>query len=63
MKQELWCQLTKSAQQALIKEAEILVEGHSGTMELHCLKGGVRLLRVGRDYRPPDMEYTMEKDR
>ncbi len=62
MRQELWSQLTRSAQQVLTKQAELLVDGHSGTMELHCLNGGVRLLRVGRDYRPADMEYRMGED-
>ncbi len=62
MRQELWSHLTKIAQQALTKQAEVLVDGHSGTMELHCPNGGVRLLRVGQDYRSADMEYRMGED-
>lgn len=56
----LWPQLTKSARQLLLKEMEMLVEGYSGLMELHCWKGGVRLLRLGsgtQDYKPADTEY------
>ena len=55
---QLWPRLTKSAQQILSKEMEILLEGYSGRMELHCLNGGVRLLRVGRDYTPEDKNGT-----
>lgn len=50
---QLWPRLAKSAQHVLIKEMEILVEGYSGRMELHCHNGGVRLLRTGQDYKPP----------
>ncbi len=52
--QELWPRLTPSAQEILTKVAELLVEGHSGTLELHCNKGGVRVLREGKwkEYRP-----------
>ena len=52
--EDLWPQLTPSAREIMIKVAELLVGGHSGTLEMHCLKGGVRVLREGgwREYRP-----------
>ena len=42
----LWERLTPSARDALCKEAELLVEKQSGTLELHCVRGGVRALKV-----------------
>ncbi len=62
MKQELWTQLSKSAQEMLTRQAEFLVEGYTGKMELHCHKGGVRLLRLGTEYRPGEMEFRTGED-
>lgn len=59
---DLWNRLRPSAQQALRHAAELLVEGHSGTIELQCHKGGVRLLRSGREWRPSDGETQYGED-
>lgn len=56
MDKELWDRLTKSAQQVLVKEAEVLAGGFSGTIELQCYKGGVRLWRVVPEFRPPSAD-------
>jgi len=53
----LWARLTESAKLALIRVAQELVERHSGSIELHCLKGGVRLVRFGKEWRPAVQEY------
>jgi hypothetical protein len=59
----LWPKLKASAQVSLLKQAEMLVNRHSGTLELQCHEGGVRRLRVGQEYKPGDMEYTMGADK
>jgi len=61
----MWPQLKDSARQMLCKAAEELVDGHTGVIELHCHKGGVRLLRVGREYRTGDgdVEYRLGEDK
>ena len=53
MDKELWDRLTKSAQQVLVREAEVLADGFTGAIELQCFKGGVRLWRVVPEFRPP----------
>ncbi len=58
----MWPFLKPTGQQALCKAAEELLEGHSGVIELHCHKGGVRLVRVGKEYRPGEMEYKLGDD-
>lgn len=50
----LWPRLSPSAQKVLLQQVKLLVDKHSGIIELHCHKGGVRLLRVGQDYKPED---------
>lgn len=46
----LWPKLTRSAQYALLKQAKLLAERHSGTIELHCHEGGVRMVKVGHEF-------------
>ena len=54
--QELWPQLTPSAQDILTRLGVLLAEGHTGTLELRTRHGGVRVLREGqwKEYRPGD---------
>jgi hypothetical protein len=46
----------------LTKTIELLIDRHSGVIELHCHKGGVRNLRVGQEYRPGQMERHIGED-
>ncbi len=54
----LWPRLSASARVMLCKQAELLVERYSGVMEIHCNKGGVRLLRAPYEYKPGDVVST-----
>ena len=58
----MWPQLKPSAQQALCHAAAQLIERHSGVIELHCLQGGVRLVRTGKEWKPGDFEYKLGDD-
>jgi len=54
----LWPRLSASARVMLCKQAELLVERYSGVMEIHCNKGGVRLLRAPYEYKPGDTDNS-----
>lgn len=48
----IWTKLKPSAREMLYHTAQRLISGHSGTIELHCNNGGVRMLRIGEELRP-----------
>lgn len=58
----LWPQLTPSARRTLLQQVKILVGRHSGTIELLCYQGGVRRMRIGKDYKPDDGELPAEEE-
>jgi len=59
--QELWPQLTPTAQQALVRLSKILAgRRYSGIIELRCYQGGIRLVRINSEWRPGDKEYAAE---
>lgn len=46
-------QLPPSARDSLIRIADMLRDGYTGTIELECHEGGVRKMTDSRTWRPP----------
>ena len=58
----LWPKLKRSTQLSLLHVMQRLANDYTGQVELHCNKGGVRLVRLGQEFRPSDTEMRLGED-